>query len=118
MTLNKLGKNLINLIDKYDTPIFEPIKNGKLNPRQYKQMKEHLVRKKNKVPMKLPKQKPTIDLDKPTIDLDKPTIDIDITPILPNINDGLVVVDNGEIKFEKQINEPKGLAYLLGVSDE
>jgi|TARA_R100001086_G_C11844957_1_gene260014 hypothetical protein len=111
MTLNKLGKNLINLIDKYDTPIFEPIKNGKLNPRQYKQMKEHLVRKKNKVPMKLPKQKPTIDLD-------KPTIDIDITPILPNINDGLVVVDNGEIKFEKQINEPKGLAYLLGVSDE
>jgi hypothetical protein len=111
MTLNKLGKNLINLIDKYDTPIFEPIKNGKLNPRQYKQMKEHLVRKKNKVPMKLPKQKPTIDLD-------KPTIDIDITPILPNINDGLVVVDNGEIKFEKQINEPKGLAYLLGVSNE
>ena len=111
MTLNKLGKNLINLIDKYDTPIFEPIKNGKLNPRQYKQMKEHLVRKKNKVPMKLPKQKPAIDLD-------KTTIDIDITPILPNINDGLVVVDNGEIKFEKQINEPKGLAYLLGVSDE
>jgi len=111
MTLNKLGKNLINLIDKYDTPIFEPIKNGKLNPRQYKQMKEHLVRKKNRVPMKLPKQKPTIDLD-------KTTIDIDITPILPKIDDGLVVVDNGEIKFEKQINEPKGLAYLLGVPNE
>ena len=106
MTLNKLGKNLINLIDKYDTPIIEPIKNGKLNPRQYKQMKEHLVRKKNKVPMKLPKQKPTIDLD------------IDITPALPNIYDGPVVVDNGEIKFEKQINEPKGLAYLLGVPNE
>ena len=41
MPLNKLGKNLINLIDKYDTPIFEPIKNGKLNPRQYKQMMDY-----------------------------------------------------------------------------
>tara|TARA_Y100001937_G_scaffold79240_1_gene107424 strand:+ start:648 stop:950 length:303 start_codon:yes stop_codon:yes gene_type:complete len=38
--------NIEKLSEIYDDP--GPIKNGKLNPKQYKQMMQHLVRKKNK----------------------------------------------------------------------
>ena len=49
--MNDLGNKILELSNKFDGPGSvdnEPIKNNKLNPRQYKQMMNHLVRNKNK----------------------------------------------------------------------
>jgi len=49
--MNDLGNKIVELSNKYDEPgsmVNEPIKNNKLNPRQYKQMMNYLVRNKNK----------------------------------------------------------------------
>ena len=49
--MKDLGQQIVELSNKYDEPrsmVNEPIKNNKLNPRQYKQMMDYLVRNKNK----------------------------------------------------------------------
>ena len=49
--MKDLGQQIVELSNKYDEPgsmVNEPIKNNKLNPRQYKQMMNYLVRNKNK----------------------------------------------------------------------
>ena len=49
--MNDLGNKIVELSNKFDDPGSgdnEPIKKGKLNPRQYKQMLNYLVRNKNK----------------------------------------------------------------------
>ena len=49
--MKDLGQQIVELSNKYDEPgsmVNEPIKNNKLNPRQYKQMINYLVRNKNK----------------------------------------------------------------------
>ena len=49
--MNDLGNKIVELSNKFDDPGSgdnEPIKNNKLNPRQYKQMMNYLVRNKNK----------------------------------------------------------------------
>ena len=49
--MKDLGQQIVELSNKFDEPssmVNEPIKNNKLNPRQYKQMMNYLVRNKNK----------------------------------------------------------------------
>ena len=49
--MKDLGQQIVELSNKFDEPssmVNEPIKNNKLNPRQYKQMINYLVRNKNK----------------------------------------------------------------------
>ena len=49
--MKDLGQQIVELSNKFDEPssmVNEPIKNNKLNPRQYKQMMNYLVRNKNR----------------------------------------------------------------------